>query len=91
MERITKTQIELAIETLNALMKRPLEKRCKSKGLNRANVGNFHLYSAYGKVGLHETVNESGGARDIVGLCTKRELYNAIQHLIRGIRLARGA
>ncbi len=91
MERITKTQIEMAIETLNALMERPLEPYDKSKERNRANVGNFHLYSAYGKVGLHETVNKSGGARDIVGLCTKRELYNAIQHLIRGIRLARGA
>ena len=91
MERITNAKIEMAIETLNTLMKRPLEPYDTSKERNRANVGNFHLYSAYGKVGLHETVNESGGVRDIVGLRTKRELHDAILYLIRGIRLARGA
>ena len=83
--RITIQQIDAVIEWLNNELERPQE----PYGKDKAQVGNFHMYSAYGKYGLHETQNEQGGVKTIVELGTKKELFNAIHRLLDGVRLER--
>ena len=87
--RITKAQLESVIEWLNQELKRPLKPYENIDGKLTAQIGNFHLYSAYGKYGLHEMRSEGGGIRQTIGLGTKKELFNSIHRLLDGIRLER--
>jgi hypothetical protein len=87
--RITKAQLEAVIEWLNKELKRPLKPYENIDGKFTAQIGNFHMYSAYGKYGLHEMNNEHGGVKTIIHLGTKKELFNAIHRLLDGIRLER--
>lgn len=89
--RITIKQIEAVIEWLNKELKRPLKPYENVDGKLKAQIGNFHMYSAYGKYGLHEMRTEGGGIRQHIGLGTKRELFNSIHRLLDGIRLEREA
>lgn len=52
-----------------------------------AQVGNFHIDRAYGKVALCEMYNESGGTRDVLGYCSKAELKEQMFALLEGIEL----
>tara|TARA_R100000951_G_scaffold54457_1_gene45796 strand:- start:253 stop:531 length:279 start_codon:yes stop_codon:yes gene_type:complete len=87
--RITLKQIEAVIEWLNKELKRPVKPYENIDGKFKAQIGNFHLYSAYGKYGLHEMNNEQGGVKTIIHLGTKKELFNSIHRLLDGIRLER--
>ena len=87
--RITNAQLESVIELLNETLDRPINPITRTKGKNKCNVGNFHLYSAYGAYGLHETVNESGGARATIELGSKRVLFEGVHLLLKGIQLAK--
>ena len=88
--RITIKQIDAVIEWLNNELERPQEPYGKDEnGKLKAQIGNFHMYSAYGKYGLHETQNEQGGVKTVVELGTKKELFNAIHRLLDGVRLER--
>lgn len=86
--KTTIKQLELLIAELNKQLDRPLKPYIKENGKLTAQIGNFHLYRAYGAYGLHEMVNEGGGIRQTVNLGTKKELYNALHKLIQGIELA---
>ena len=88
--RITIKQIEAVIEWLNKELNRPLKPYERVDGFYEAQIGNFHMYSAYGKYGLHEMNNEHGGVKTIIHLGTKKELFNSIHRLLDGIRLERG-
>lgn len=78
--------LEGKVELLNEITNSPTTPYTRdSNGKLRANIGNFHLYGAYGKWDLHRTVNEGGGSRDHFGLCSKRELYDQISAFIKGI------
>ena len=60
----------------------------KDNGKRTAQLGNFHLYQAYGAYGLHEMTNKGGGVRETIGLGTKKELHTALHKLIQGVELA---
>ena len=86
--RTTIKQLELLTAELNKQLDRPLKPYIKENGKLTAQIGNFHLYQAYGAYGLHEMANEGGGIRQTVDLGTKKELYTALQKLIQGVELA---
>jgi len=86
--RTTLTQINLLIDELNKQLDRPLKPYIKKDGKLTAQIGNFHIYQAYGAYGLHEMVTDGGGIRQTVDLGTKKELYTALHKLIQGVELA---
>lgn len=88
MQRITQAQLSYAVERINEGTKSPLTPYTKVDGKLVANIGNFHIYGAYGGYGLHRMCNEGGGITQIIGISTKRELYNQLQAMINGIHYA---
>ena len=50
----------------------------------------YKFYIAYGSYGLDKVVNEAGGCKTIIGLTTKKDLYNQMETLIKGIRIGKG-
>jgi len=86
--RTTLAQIRLLIDELNKQLDRPLKPYIKENGKYTAQIGNFHLYHAYGAYGLHEMANEGGGIRETISLGTKKELYTALHKLIQGVEIA---
>lgn len=50
----------------------------------------YQFYMAYGSYGLDKVVNDGGGARRVISLTTKKDLYYQMETLIKGIRLGRG-
>ena len=86
--RTTIKQLEALTAELNKQLDRPLKPYIKENGKLTAQIGNFHLYQAYGAYGLHEMANEGGGIRQTVDLGTKKELYTALHKLIQGVELA---
>lgn len=86
--RIKLAQLEILTAELNKLLNRPLKPYEKDNGKLTAQLGNFHLYQAYGAYGLHEMATKGGGVRETIGLGTKRELYTALHKLIQGVELA---
>jgi len=88
MNRTTLAQIKLLITELNKQLERPLKPYIKENGKLTAQIGNFHIYQAYGAYGLHEMVTEGGGIRETISLGTKKELSNALHKLTQGVELA---
>jgi hypothetical protein len=86
--RTTIAQLEALTAELNKQLKRPLKPYIKENDKLTAQIGNFHLYQAYGSYGLHEMANEGGGVKETIGLGTKKELYTALHKLIQGVELA---
>ena len=80
MERVTKRQLEAAVERLNKATGNPVESYVKreSDGRYKAQVGNYHLDWAYGGVSLCKMLNDGGGVTTISGRGTKRECLDAI-------------
>ena len=85
MNRISKAQLQFKVDCINTLTGNPLPYSTRDNGQFKANIGNYHVYSAYGAYGLHQTMNEGGGVHEIIGLSTKRELFNRMQSLIYGL------
>lgn len=50
----------------------------------------YQFYIAYGAYGLVKIMNDGGGARTIIGLTTKKDLYYQMESLINGIRIGKG-
>ena len=76
MYRITMEDLRKRLDYLNKITKEDKYK--------------YQFYIAYGAYGLDKVVNDSGGARTIIGLTTKRDLYNRLGDLIYGIELGKG-
>jgi len=91
MQRITEKQLESLVDYINKLTNSPLESSSRVDGKYCANVGNFHIYYAYGGVNLHRMSNTGGGVSTPVGqgTRTKRELYNDMQSFIRGLEFTK--
>ena len=85
--RITAKTLEARINYLNRLMDRPATPWTKENGLPKSNIGNFHLYQAYGGYNVHEICNESGGVRTPIsyGCIPGRDLYEKINSFIDGL------
>jgi hypothetical protein len=83
---VTQKQLEAVVERINTITKSPIEtwKRDKNNKL-KAQIGNYHLYGAYGAVALHRIVSDGGGVEEIIHLGTKRELLNCMWAYISGL------
>ena len=90
-QRVTRKQLDAAVEMLNRMTDSPLEPYRKEGDKWVANIDNFHISCAYGGFSLHRMCNEGGGVRDIFysGHVPARELFNLIHAMRRGIELAR--
>lgn len=86
--QVTIQMLKNKIEYLNELTDSPLTPYSRIDNRNIANIGNFHLYQAYGAFGLHRMVNEGGGVSDsyVYGLHTKRELFERLNSFINGLQ-----
>lgn len=84
--RITEKMLESLCDTINEMKNTPLKPYSRDNGVFKANIGNYHLYFAYGSVALHKINNEGGGITQIIGLSTKRDLYNQMNAFLRGAR-----
>jgi hypothetical protein len=91
MNRITRKELDYFVNELNLLTNNPLKPYEQIDGKLIGQIGNYHLYGAYGSTALHQTMNNGGGIKEIFGLSTKRELYNKIRALIQGIELGKAA
>ena len=65
MQRITRKDLEGAVNLLNRITGNEPEPYRKENDKWVANIGNFHISGAYGGVSLHQMVNEGGGVRDV--------------------------
>ena len=89
MTRITRKQLETAVDTLNEMTGSPLEPYSKVGDKWVANVGNYHISGAYGGFSLHRMVNDGGGVKDIFycGHVPARELFGLIRAYRYGIHM----
>jgi len=89
MQRITEKQLESLVQWVNELTNSPPTSYTRTEdGKLSANIGNYHLYFAYGGVNLHRMTNTSGGVNTPLGegTRTKRELFNQLHAFINGLR-----
>jgi hypothetical protein len=89
MQRITEKQLEALVSWINELTGSPATSYTRNdEGKLSANIGNYHLYHAYGGVNLHRMSNEGGGVNTPLGggTRTKRELFNQLHAFINGLR-----
>ena len=91
MDRITNKQLQQFVDELNELTNNPLKPYEQVNGKLIGQIGNYHLYGAYGATALHQTMNNGGGVYEIFGLSTKRALYNKIRAMIQGVQLGKAA
>ena len=84
MNRITNKDIEFQLESLNKLTNNPTDWRLVN-GCHP--VGNIHTIGQYGYTTIMQTVNESGGCKDLASGLTKREAYQWLRAAISGIYL----
>lgn len=49
----------------------------------------YQFYIAYGSYGLNKVVNDWGGCKTIIGLTTKKDLYNQMEMFIKGILIGK--
>jgi len=84
--RITLKNLEAVVDRINNALDRPMTPWTKTT----ANIGNFHLYGAYGGYALHEMISEGGGVNDIFGgYMTKRELWEKMHAFLRGVNVSK--
>jgi hypothetical protein len=89
MQRITEKQLESLVQWINELTNSPPTSYTRTEdGKLSANIGNYHLYHAYGGVNLHRMTNTGGGVNTPLGegTRTKRELFNQLHAFINGLR-----
>ncbi len=83
--RISINDLKNLCTYINELKNTPIKPYENVDGKFKANIGNYHLYQAYGAVGLHRMVNEGGGVTEILGLSTKKELFDKMHAYIKGV------
>ena len=85
--RITSKTLDAVVDRINLLTGSPCATYTKSAdGKYKANVGNYHIYNAYGKYRLARVTNDQGGTTDVLstGYVSKRELYSLMHAFIQG-------
>lgn len=88
MSQITMKHLNGVVARLNFITSSPEAPYTKNTdGRFVANVGNYHIDSAYGGNKLVRMVNEGGGISDVLhsGYVSKRELYNLIRAFLTGL------
>jgi hypothetical protein len=83
---VTQRHLDQVALCLNRELSRPYKQYSDGK----AQIGCFHISYAYGGACLHEIVNASGGARDVLscGHIPKRDLYHQMHAYLRGVQEA---
>jgi len=90
MNRITIAQLEAIVKRINTVTHNPTIPWTKdTSGKLTANVGNYHIYQAYGAVGLHQMANEGGGVYQVIALRSKRELSQCLHAYLNGIEVGK--
>lgn len=92
-DRITDKHLTALCDRLNKVTGSPMTAYAIGEdNRSHAQVGNFHISHAYGGVCLHRMVNTSGGVSCPLQAYhgPKRELYDQMQAMLRGIELAKG-
>ena len=91
MQRITRKDLDGAVNLLNRITGNEAEPYRGEHGKWVSNIGNFHISGAYGGFSLHQMANEAGGIRDVFqcGYIPMRDLYNLIHAFRKGIEFAR--
>ena len=81
-QRITEAFLNAQIKSLNKLTDSPTQ--CYQNGA--AQIGNYHLYQAYGAYQLHRFTSIGGGIEDVfrAGFMSKRELSENISAFMTG-------
>ena len=90
MERITQKDLERMVLRINRKLNRPEAPYSRDEnGRAKANLGNFHISSAYGGVALEEIQTDGGGVRRVStdGYGTKRQLYAWMTAFLSGIEV----
>lgn len=83
--RVSIKQLKDLCTYINELKNTPIEPYTRVDNQLKANIGNYHLYQAYGAVALHRMCNEGGGITEVIGLNTKKDLYYQLHAYIKGI------
>ena len=92
--RITRKMLEFRVERINKVLKMPLV-YCNTEGGGAApysaNVGHYHIDSAYGGFSLHQTESQNGSVSDVFGRghIPARELNNLMAAFLEGVRAAK--
>lgn len=92
--RVTDKQLEALVLRLNQALNRPLAPYARIDDKLVAQIGNYHLYHAYGGVCVHEMAGESGGvthACGMYGCVPKRECADKLYAALWGIEAAQAA
>lgn len=100
MQRITDKNLQAVVDRINRETGSPMlsydapkteAEHAMYRGGKVAQIGNYHLYHAYGGVALHRMVSNGGGVEDVLrmGCVPKRELYNAMHAFLAGLDAAR--
>jgi hypothetical protein len=91
MERITHKQLQAVVDRINRETGSPLESWTRDPdGHLQANIGNYHLDSAYSGYSLARHVTLGGGETSVLaGYVSKREIYEKMHAFLRGIQAAR--
>jgi hypothetical protein len=90
----TISAIQANLEYLNRITGSPATPYTRgADGKLTANVGNFHLYRAYGGYSIHRMANESGGITNPCGhgVFSKREVFDRLTNFIAGIEFQQRA
>lgn len=94
MERITEHMLQMRVDHLNKITNSPMTPYSRDERghfqPHLANVGNYHLDSAYGGYSLVQMMNSDGGVNTLFERGPKREIFNKLCALIRGIEISKG-
>ena len=84
--KITKSNLQAVVDRINTVTKSPMTSYTKdAKGKYTANIGNYHIDSAYGGNKLVQMTNGNGGIKDITyGFVSKSELYSLMHAFLAG-------
>jgi hypothetical protein len=83
--RITDKILNSFVDAINKKKNQPIATWTKNKkGLNKANIGNYHLNYTNGHVELCQITNEGGSNTSICSSCTNRELYYFMRGFLEG-------
>ena len=89
MKRINKIDLEIKVLRLNMITKSPIasyvEVPVERYKKFIAQIGNYHLDWAYGKVALNRMTSEGGSVNRVFGYSSKAELYALIDAYMSGV------
>ena len=88
MERITVRKLYGLEDVLNKVAGTPMvpwKRDEHDRGKIIAQVGNYHIYGANGRTGVHQISSPTGGVRTVFGPGTKRETWMRLTAFIDGM------